>query len=243
MMGRPLLCLSLRTWRCTLAASFPAVRSATSSMTRTSGCACCASTERTRPLCEATPESPSMSAAHVGKNASRPFWIAWYAKALARCVLPIPGLSERMRLRPSLTSSGERNELITCSRSIDRNVTVSPSTPVMNGACVFLVSRATRVFERCVFSSAARAVRIRSEDQRSTSARRQRSRHKRLELARCRRLTRGSSSSPTSPREGLGVGRRTLGCRHFVVVVPEHSRVAGAPPVSPHPRRGSIGVR
>ena len=51
-----------------------------------------------------------MSVAAVVKNASKPFWIARYAIAIARWVFPRPGLPARMSERPSVTKSGDRAE-------------------------------------------------------------------------------------------------------------------------------------
>jgi hypothetical protein len=51
-----------------------------------------------------------MSAAAVTKSASKPFWIARYARATARCVFPRPGLPKRISERPSVTKSADRYE-------------------------------------------------------------------------------------------------------------------------------------
>ena len=57
--------------------------------------------------------------AAVTKRASKPFCSARYAIAIARCVLPRPGLPSRMTECPSVTKSGVRSEPIVVRRRVD----------------------------------------------------------------------------------------------------------------------------
>src|SRR5208282_6115760 len=60
-----------------------------------------------------------MSSAAVVKNVSKPFWMARYPMATARCVLPRPVLPCRINDRPSVTKSGPRYEPGRACRRVD----------------------------------------------------------------------------------------------------------------------------
>jgi hypothetical protein len=69
--------------------------------------------------CNEALESSSISAAAVTKLASKPFCIARYAMAIARCVLPRPWRPEKTTLRPSVTKSGLSRVPSMVRRSVD----------------------------------------------------------------------------------------------------------------------------
>ena len=134
-----------------------------------------------------------MSAAAVTNAASKPFWIARYARAIARCVFPRPGLPKRMSERPSVTKSGDKNEPMVVSRRVDWKVKSNSSMVLRNGNFAACVARRRRVPLRCATSSSIRTRRKVSYPSCSCSARATRSRQMRRALARCNRFKPGSS--------------------------------------------------
>jgi hypothetical protein len=93
-------------------------------------------------------------AAAVTKSASKPFWIAWYAMATARCVFPRPGLPVRMSERPSVTKSAERYQPMSGSRTVNWSVKLKSSTVLRKGKPAARETFRSRVCCRCATSSA-----------------------------------------------------------------------------------------
>ena len=89
-----------------------------------------------------------MSSAQLTKSASKPFWSARYAMAIARCVLPRPVLPVRMTELPSVTKSGERSEPIVVSRSVDWYSKLNSSTVRRKGNPALRTARERRVPRR-----------------------------------------------------------------------------------------------
>ncbi len=139
-----------------------------------------------------------MSAAAVVKSTSKPFCSARYAMAMARCVLPRPGLPTRITERPSVTKSGESREPTDVSRSVDWKLKSNSSMVRRNGKCAARVAFVRRVPRRCAISSEKRTKSMCSYDHSSFSARSAIDRHARRACARWRRFNSGSRSVLTT---------------------------------------------